>query len=964
MNGMIREVVAGVLAEVITDAGRRIGIATSAMHGRRYAQDSAIVRWFDTYQLTDRILELPDLSPQGDEWLTAQLNSDEVQALLHELLAARLTKAPSADIERLRTAMELTLLTKQPPPTVSSNDLASTLFDYYDYEICTLAGRLEGAEPAFWREICSQAVSARLIAVLHAIERHVAALSSRPNSQSEADFLIRYRRHVVEQHGKIEPPDFERRRRVPIASLYVAPGIIQLASGDAEVKPRELDLWQLNKELDRTVLLGDPGGGKTTAAHVLMHHHAAEPGSRVPFLVTLREFAVRDPPERSVAGHIDHQLDAFYQCPAPPGLVDWLLLAGRALVVFDGLDELLDTSRRTEVSARIERFCTEYPLTPVLVTSRLVGYDQARLDDALFTRYRIGGFSDELVSDYVVKWFALEEGIDEPSQWAAAFLDESATIPDLRANPLMLALMCILYRGEGSLPRNRTEVYEQCAILLFRKWDARRRIHADLRAGHHLEAALRHLAWWLFSRDEPQPAVTEHELVAEAASFLLGVGFEAEADASEAASEFVTFCRGRMWVFSDLGTTRDGQELYSFTHRTFLEYFAAAHLAYSCDSPEQLASELIPHVAGQEWEVVGELAVQIKNNTSSRGAPRIFAAMLNDRLHDSAVNRGGLLQFLGRCLRSVDPSPPVVRQLSKEILDRFFTGDPNDSTLYVPLCWLLASCVGYTELVNDELRSKLTTVITSNRAGTRLIAINLLFWLQSCLNFTFHGTCPHLPSSSPLVSYWRQREDEYLTAHTEAVIAAAKTDYSIRLAAYYRDLIKLDEGLEMRGGLTAFFESTPPRGFEVSFGSALPWLIRNVIANCAPSERLPDLDIVGRYLIAHPAPPWIMPVSAWSPDDWASSDLSDDSGPVLSVDGYLGAVAIMLMIVETMDIHEIPKSLGPLNELIPYIKHRWQTEPECPLPSLPVPPSFQQMFRDWAENLTNFVGVVTELSQR
>jgi transposase len=50
--------------------------------------------------------------------------------------------------------------------------------------------------------------------------------------------------------------------------------------------------------------------------------------------------------------------------------------------------------------------CTEYPLIPVLVTSRLVGYDQARLDDRLFIRYRIGGFAEELVADYVGKWFA------------------------------------------------------------------------------------------------------------------------------------------------------------------------------------------------------------------------------------------------------------------------------------------------------------------------------------------------------------------------------------------------------------------------------------------------------------------------------------------------------------------------------------------------------------------------------
>jgi len=952
---MISEVVAGVLAEVIADAGRRIGIATSAMRGRRYVEDSAIARWFDTYRLTDRVLALPDLSPEADEWLAAHLDSDEVQAVLHELLAARLTKAPAADIERLRTALELTLVALGPPAVGGLECLATGLFGYFDDEICALVGRLEGDEPTFWQEICSEAMSARLIAVLHAIERHVAALSSRSDLRTEADFLVRYRRHVVEQHGKIEPPDFERRRRLPIASLYVPPGIIQMASADGELKPRELDLWQLNSELDRTVLLGDPGGGKTTAAHVLMHHHAADPSSRVPFLVTLREFAAQDPPERSVAGHIEHQLDAFYQCPAPAGLIDRLLLTGRAVVIFDGLDELLDTSRRADVTARVERFCTEYPLAPVLVTSRLVGYDQARLDDRLFTRYRIGGFTDELVGDYVGKWFAQEEGIDDPGSWAAAFLDESATISDLRANPLMLALMCILYRGEGSLPRNRAEVYEQCAILLFRKWDARRRIHADLRAGHHLEAALRHLAWWLFSRDQPEPAVTERELVAEAASFLLGVGFEAEAEAREAAAEFVTFCRGRMWVFSDTGTTRDGHELYSFTHRTFLEFFAAAHLAYNCDTPEQLARALIPRIARQEWEVVGELAVQIKNNTSNRGARRIYTAMLRERRHRSVEGRGRVLQFLARCLRSVDPSPTVVRELSKEILGRFFTGDPDKPELFVPLCWLLASCASCSDLVASELSSQISETINSEQPGSCLTALNLLFWLRTSLN-TVHDDCPHLPSSSPLVSYWQERQDEYQATHAEALVAAAETDTGIRVGAYYNDLIELDKALEMHGGLSAFVASTPSRGFCVSYAAPLQWKIRTILTNCIPDRIAEELGIVGRYLLAHPQPPWVIgSVSAWSPDDWDVSNQANDSYPAMTEETYLGAAVILLITVESMTIHEVPTSFGQLNDLCSYIERRWHIEPDRPLPSLPIPVSFQQVFCTWAESAINFI---------
>ena len=155
------------------------------------------------------------------------------------------------------------------------------------------------------------------------------------------------------------------------------------------------------------------------------------------------------------------------------------------MVIFDGLGELLDTSRRADVTTRVERFCAEYPQAPVLVTSRAVGYDQARLEDRQFTCYHLEGFKDEQVTDYARKWFAQdpEAGADE----ADAFLAESESVPDLRSNPLLLSLICILYRGEGPLPRDRAGVYAKCADLLLHKWDERRRIRRDLRTDHLVE---------------------------------------------------------------------------------------------------------------------------------------------------------------------------------------------------------------------------------------------------------------------------------------------------------------------------------------------------------------------------------------------------------------------------------------------------------------------------------------------
>ena len=372
-------------------------------------------------------------------------------------------------------------------------------------------------------QIRAEAYSSRIVALLGAIERQVTALAAPGRGgQDEAEWMARYRRQLRERHGKIEPPDFERRRRIPIEQIYVNTSIYSYNDHRAEFgwsagARSALSVMTLAERLDRTVLVGDPGAGKTTATNVLTNYFASDPLRRIPFLVTLRDYAAMQPIEHSVTAYIAQTLETLYQCAAPESLVEGLLITGRALVIFDGLDELLDVTRRRDVSERVEQFCSAYPLASVLVTSRVVGYDQARLDDEQFSCYRLGGFGDEQVAEYARKWFAVQDGFarGEAQNEAHAFLTESETVPDLRYNPLMLSLMCILYRGEGSLPHDRSGIYGRCAELLFGKWDQRRKIHYTLQASHFVEPAIRHLAWWLLNNENSRAAVTELSLIIE-----------------------------------------------------------------------------------------------------------------------------------------------------------------------------------------------------------------------------------------------------------------------------------------------------------------------------------------------------------------------------------------------------------------------------------------------------------------
>jgi hypothetical protein len=102
-----------VLVSAIGSTGRRLAALVAVPRGRQ-ADDIAIARWFETYRLTHRVPELPDLSPASAERLAGILSGDDIQAALQELLAARLTDAPETDAAQARGVFCLTLTTTDP----------------------------------------------------------------------------------------------------------------------------------------------------------------------------------------------------------------------------------------------------------------------------------------------------------------------------------------------------------------------------------------------------------------------------------------------------------------------------------------------------------------------------------------------------------------------------------------------------------------------------------------------------------------------------------------------------------------------------------------------------------------------------------------------------------------------------------------------------------------------------------
>ena len=78
----------------------------------------------------------------------------------------------------------------------------------------------------------------------------------------------------------------------------------------------------------------------------------------------------------------------------------YLRTDGRAVVMFDGLDELFDPAEREDTARRIAAFAATYPKARVIVTSRVIGYRRAVWDGAGFWVHTLQDLDPDQVAEF------------------------------------------------------------------------------------------------------------------------------------------------------------------------------------------------------------------------------------------------------------------------------------------------------------------------------------------------------------------------------------------------------------------------------------------------------------------------------------------------------------------------------------------------------------------------------------
>jgi len=604
-----------------------------------------------------------------DQSIEAFLTSPQAETVVRQIFGVLLSPSGS-DLKGSLQASLVEHLQSHGLPNSDSEAKADALYELLE-QSCLVALRSQLRSRGDLTVNVQDAIVAhsfrRVHAQLKSIEASLEAVRTfeHRNLIAEVEFEKQYRILMRGHHGTITPQSIQRVDKVPIDELYV-PSDLYTTTDKSRFE--RFTVATLLRSGFRSVILGVPGGGKSTLGDKLCYELAqlenASRQSYLPIHVTLRDYASQvSRRDLSLLDFVEQTTRTRFSLDVPVGFFGVACAAGRAFVCFDGLDELLDPTFKREISVRIEAFSRLYPAMPILVTSREVGYEDAPLDQGSFELFRLASFDERQTREYCNKWFSALPNLSdsELSVKVDAFMYESGVAQDLRENPLMLSLMCTLYHEEGYIPRNRPEVYDKCANLLFDRWDRRRGIRVALPFDAQVDPAMKHLAFWIYSEQKRQSGVTEAEIITEASRYLRQKLYEDDDEANFAARSFVEYCRGRAWVFTDVGTTPTGEHLYGFTHRTFLEYFSACHLVRTGRTADSLAETILPRVLEGQWEVVAEMSVQLLAKQLDGAADEIVELIVARFGVVSEVGEHRLAIFLLRCLQFITPTPTVVR---------------------------------------------------------------------------------------------------------------------------------------------------------------------------------------------------------------------------------------------------------------------------------------------------------------
>lgn len=445
-----------------------------------------------------------------------------------------------------------------------------------------------------------------------------------------ADALAAYKQYLISECGFIQldglPADSDvGSRRLRLENLFV-PLHLDLPAEEKKEKKERQAVGLVVSEYSRLALLAAPGGGKSTLIKRLAVAYA-DPDRRgeipddlpqrdwLPLFFRCRE--LRGLARGSFAELIEalSQRESVRQHAAVfRAYVDQALLAGRILLLVDGLDEISDPGDRAAFVCTLRTALQAYPNIAIIVTSREAGFRHVAAHLApVCTRATLSPFNGGDIRRLSVAWHREVVGDTEKvrsdAEQLATIIVQSDRIKRLAVNPLLLTTLLLVKRWVGSLPTRRSVLYGKAVEVLLMTWNTE---------GHEPipeEEALPQLCYVASAmmldgvQKISRPRLAS--LLQEARNALpTELGY-----VKGTVDEFIHRVEDRSSLLMMAGhDVEDGRlvEFFEFRHLTFQEYLTARAMIEGWHpgrtERDTLVSVLKPHFDKEDWREVIPLA--------------------------------------------------------------------------------------------------------------------------------------------------------------------------------------------------------------------------------------------------------------------------------------------------------------------------------------------------------------------
>jgi len=486
--------------------------------------------------------------------------------------------------------------------------------------------------------------------------------------RSNDPFGIATRRYIgglIERYNLVKV--LGMREPVPLKSLYVRANILEKISARAGLRPEELaeffdfdrrafgkksetvDGERMVNRLDRFIVLGKPGAGKTTYLKFLTLM-MLDPGSqierrRLPIFITLREWADERVPL------LDFVVQQFDICgfPDAQGFVEKMLAEGQCIVLFDGLDEVSSDANQDDIIRQLRNFTDKYAANQFVMSCRVAAYNHWF---ERFTDVEMADFNEEQMETFIRNWFHGEPKVATEC-WER--LKSSPPLRELASVPLLLTLLCLEYSESNDFPPNRAELYERAIETLLTKWDSSRRIRrAEVYKQLSIkrkESMFARIAFGTFSENEY--FIRERTLAKMIEKYIENLPGFNPADLEPDSRAILQAIAAQHGIFVERA-----KDVFSFAHLTFQEYFTAKYIVDNQlnGSLEKLVEE---HLYDPKWKEVFLLVAGMLDDAS-------LLLLLMKRKTEEVLTRpeiGTLFEAAKNALlEHTNPLPAVIRR--------------------------------------------------------------------------------------------------------------------------------------------------------------------------------------------------------------------------------------------------------------------------------------------------------------